>query len=328
MPYSADVRKKVAEAFEEKRKAAFDNAENRKQQLYMSVEGIREIDRKLTSTGLRIYAEALKKNDPEPLDIRIARLKEENRELADARAAILEAAGYPRDFSDVKYECVKCCDTGYIGIDPCECFVAAHRKEAYLSSGLGGMLSGQTFDNFDVSLYPENVRDSMQFILDETRKYADSFGTESCRDKNLAFFGGTGLGKTHISTAIASRLIDRGYYVIYDTAVNILQNFEKERFSRDSEKLTEKYTECELLIIDDLGSEFKNSYTHATLFTLLNSRIYSDKATIISTNLPTSIPAMRKIYDERIVSRIIGEFKTFIFKGEDIRLKNRKNSKS
>ncbi|MBR5552789.1 MAG: ATP-binding protein [Clostridia bacterium] len=325
--YSIDVRKKVKEFFDEKQKKAIEEAQERRNEVHLRVPGIAEIDDALAKTGLKVYAEALKKGNPVPLEDRIEALHEENRELQSARADILKEAGYSADYTKPRYECKKCNDTGYVGIDPCECLIKALRRESYLNSGLGAMLTDQSFENFDTSLYPEKSRKMMEFILSQTKKYAEDFGKEDC-GKNIMFYGGTGLGKTHLSTAVAKKLIDRGFYVVYDTALNIMHTFERERFSKiDVPVTTDKYFECDLLIIDDLGSEFANSFTHATLYNILNTRLCADKGTVISTNL-SSIDAMRKAYDERIVSRVIGSYRSFGFVGEDIRLNTRKQNLS
>ena len=141
----------------------------------------------------------------------------------------------------------------------------------------------------------------------------------------LFIYGGAGLGKTHLSTAIAKTVIDRGYDVVYDSALNLMHAFEKERFSKAEAPSTDRYFECDLLIIDDLGAEFMSSFTHSTLYNLLNTRVYGGKGMLISTNL-SSAAELQKTYDERIVSRLVGEFKSYCFVGEDIRLKTRRGS--
>lgn len=325
--YSVDVRKKVKEFFDEKQKKAIEEAGMRKSEVYARVSGILEIDEALAKTGLRVYAEAIDKTNPVPLEKRIEALHLENRELQAARATLLADAGYPADYTKPRFECKKCNDTGYVGIDPCECLIKALRRESYLNSGLGAMLNDQTFENFDISLYPEKTRAMMEFILAQTKKFAQDFGKDD-ECKNIMFYGGTGLGKTHLSTAIAKKLIDRGFYVVYDSALNIMHTFERERFSKiDVPVTTDRYFECDLLIIDDLGSEFASSFTHATLYNIINTRLCADKGTVISTNL-SNTEALKKTYDERIVSRIVGSYRSFGFVGEDIRLLTRKRSLS
>ena len=320
--YSVEVQKKVKEAFDEKRKRAFDEAEKRKAEVYLALPEIRKIDEALSQTGLKVYSEALKRKESVPLEDRIARLREENRELQSARAELLQQAGFSPDYTKPRFECAKCNDTGYVGLSPCTCRLTALRRESYKSSGLGAILHNQSFDNFSLALYPEKDRTMMRFILSEAKSFAEHFGEKNAV-RNILFYGNTGLGKTHLSTSIAKTVIDRGFDVVYDSALNLMHAFEKERFSKTDAPSTERYFECDLLIIDDLGAEFMSSFTHSTLYNLLNTRIYGGKGTLISTNL-SGASELCRAYDERIVSRIVGEFKAYSFVGEDIRLKTRR----
>lgn len=320
--YSVEVQKKVKEAFDEKRKRVFEDAQVRRAQVYAVIPGLEKIDKELSETGLRVYAAALDRNNKKPLEYRIEMLRNENRALQEERARLLTEAGFPRDYTAPRFECQKCKDTGYVGIKPCSCRLDALRRQSYESSGLGSILTDQTFENFSVMLYPEKDRAMMQFILNEAKQFAEHFG-EKDSVRNMLFFGGTGLGKTHLSTAVAKRVIDRGYDVVYDSALNLMHAFEKERFSKSETQPTDRYFECDLLIIDDLGAEFMSSFTHSTLYNLLNTRIYGGKGTLISTNL-SSASDLRKTYDDRVVSRLVGEFKSYSFVGEDIRLKTRR----
>lgn len=324
IPYSFEVKEKVKEQFEQKRKAAQDDADKRKAEVYVRVKGIEEIDKALAKTGLKVYSEAINKGSCVPLEERIAVLREENLELQRVRAELMEAAGYSADYTKPRYECDKCKDTGYVDLFPCECLITAFRRESYLSSGLGALLSDQNFDNFDISLYPESSRDVMQYNYNNIKLYAETFDSDT-PNKNLLFCGGTGLGKTHLSTSVARTLIDRGFSVVYDTSINIMSVFERERFAKPgTEIVSERYFDCDLLIIDDLGSEVPNSFAHATLYNIINTRLNANKATLISTNL--SEQKLRTVYDERIVSRLFGTYRVFMFRGDDIRLSKRKTN--
>ena len=320
--YTKEISKKVADAFAEKRRASKQEADKRRNEVYLRAPEVMEIDRALSKTGLKIYGEAMR-GGRETLDARIAALQKENEELLRARASLMEAAGFPSDYMRERHECDKCSDTGYIGIDPCECLIKAFRKQSYLSSGLGKILTSQDFSNFDVKIYPEASRRMMSFIYKKAQEFAENFSESE--PQNIMFYGKTGLGKTHLSTAIAKRVIDRGFTVIYDSAMNIMHTFEKERFSREDTPITtDKYFDCDLLIIDDLGAEFMSSFTHATLLNILNTRIYAGKSTLISTNLDDT-EALKKTYDDRVVSRLVGEFRQYRFEGNDIRLGKGKN---
>jgi DNA replication protein DnaC len=316
--YSQEIKKAVSDIYEAKHRQAIGAANARKRELYSKIAGLEEIDLELSKTGLKIYHEAINKHTEEPLEARIAKLRAENEKLQKTRAELLVMHGYDKDYTSPDFECKKCSDTGYVGIEPCECVYKALKKEAFIHSGLGMQLTEQTFDNFDVSLYPEKDREVMSLVLNEAIKYAENFGnSEFSEDKNLLFFGGTGLGKTHLTTAIGKRLIDRGFYVVYDSATNIISNFEKNRFSKATD--CDKYFECDVLMLDDLGAETFGSFNRMSVYDIINTRLNMNKGTVISTNYQ-SIPEMKKAYDERIVSRIAGNYRMFRFSGDDIRV--------
>jgi len=210
--------------------------------------------------------------------------------------------------------------------------------ESINESGLGRVIKNQTFGNFNLNFYDKKkssdkmVNESpyrhMQSVCERCKKFAENFGGETVDvqsdtpKRNLMFIGMTGLGKTHLSSAIAYEVIKKGYDVFYDSAQSILYSFEKERFSRagtfDSD-IIERYMTCDLLIIDDLGTEYSGSMSVMSLYNLINMRLIENKSMIISTNLSGN--EMQQRYDARIISRIFGEFTILNFIGDDIRLK-------
>ncbi len=319
MGYSVEVVKKVREAFENKRANAASLAEQHRNEVSVKCPSILEIDRALSLTGLSVYKASLAGTDG--LEERIANIKKENMELQATKREVLKSEGYPEDYLDIKYSCDKCDDTGYVGVNMCSCMKKALVKEAYAQSGLGKVLNTQTFKNFDLSYYEnEDDREHMAGILEKAKKYVSDFGKPD-KDSNLLFNGTTGLGKTHITTAIAKGVIDKGFDVVYDSAQNIVRAFESERFEKDERAMVEtrRYFDCDLLIIDDLGTEFRNTFTQSCIYNLLNTRLNAGKCMIISTNIE-SFEKMRETYDDRITSRLIGGFRTFKFVGRDIRL--------
>lgn len=333
MSFTDETAKKIREEFDKKRKAAQEDVDMRRELIHKRIPDIETIDKELANTGLEVYRSAV---NGENIDKKIADMKQKTAQLKKLRRQLLSDAGYGADFTDVKYECPVCSDTGYNGLKYCECFRKAMIKEAYLSSGLGGMLASQSFDNFSLDFYDSHAnvngiseRNVMENVLGEAKKYAADFNADfGGKCKNLIFFGSTGLGKTHISTSIAKEVIEKGFSVVYDTAANILAAFEADKFSRNkTEAQTEKYLECDLLIIDDLGAEFKNQFTESALYNLLNTRICDGKAMIISSNL-NSGKELSKAYNERITSRLLGEFRAFRFVGSDIRFQKRKQAKN
>jgi DNA replication protein DnaC len=196
----------------------------------------------------------------------------------------------------------------------------------YESSGMGNLINNCSFENFDLSHFKSNdsLYENMKTVYSICKRYTREFTTDSALvcggSPNLIMTGATGLGKTHLSAAIAKGLIDRGYDVVYDTALDIFSNFESERFGTERYSENKKsglYFDCDVLIIDDLGTELTNQFTTMILFNLINTRLNRKKAMIINTNL--SLKELRGRYADRITSRILGEFRPLQFCGTDYR---------
>ena len=315
MAYNAENYKRIAAQFKDKSIRAQQAADVRKAELHEKLPQVAEIDRALATTGLRIMREAL--NGREGLQERVRRLEEGNNLLLEARAEILRASGYPEDYSDVHYECNECMDTGFINGKMCKCLRTALNYAGYESSGVLKLIEKQNFATFDLKYYEGDARKKMEHIFRRALAYATKFHTQCMR--NLLFLGTTGLGKTHLSSAIAKVIIDNGYDVVYESAQQIFSDFEAERFGRvpQGEDRTSRYFECDLLIIDDLGTEMQTQFTVPCLYNLINTRLISEKSMIISTNF-TEKELIAK-YSDRITSRLFGEFEICGFTGKDIR---------
>lgn len=319
MGYNRKSYIETRDLFKKREDKAKNDAYIRKAEVQASIPEIREIETLLASTSAEIAIEIAK--GKENIEERINVIRDKNLALQAKKAELLRANGYPDDYTKIKYICPKCEDTGFIGTEMCECFRSELIKTSIRNSGIGGLVDSQTLDNFDLKYYaddPMNLK-MMKNLLESIREYISDFDSNSA---NLMFIGATGLGKTHISTAIACAVIERGFDVVYDSAQNILGDFEYERFGRgyntDADEIrTEKYFDCDLLIIDDLGAELSNNFTISCFYNLINSRINSQKPMIISTNLmPSELEAR---YEKRISSRLLGEFALMMFKGTDIR---------
>lgn len=244
---------------------------------------------------------------------------------------LIVKAGYPKDYTQAPYTCKECCDSGFIGANPCFCRTALIKELAIEKFNKSTPSQKFTFDNFKLDFYPNTkndsesrtARDRMKDVYNYCIDYADDFDLES---GNLYLFGATGLGKTHLAVAIAGKVVEHGYKVIYDSASNILRGIEKEHFasSKDDrfEGTFDEYINCDLLVIDDLGSEFSTQFTVAAIYDLINTRINKSLPTIISSNLSTF--DLEKKYTERIASRIIGNYVNIAFYGNDIRQIKRK----
>lgn len=319
MGYNRNNLKRIKEEYSTKHLIAEREADVRRRELHVKLPELEVIDRRLSRVGIDLMGVALELGGDK--EAKFAALRKENEELNKKRDALLVAAGYPADYTDVKYECEKCSDSGYVGIKMCDCMRNALVMAGYESSGIAELLRRQTFESFSLDYYkqsPESYK-MMEKIFTYAKNYAENF--QSGVSENIAMFGGTGLGKTHISSAIAKKVIEKGNDVFYVTAVGMVSDFEAEQFGGQhmpKGELTDRYFDCDLLIIDDLGAEMANQFTVSCLYNLLNVRINRHAATILSTNL--SQQELFKKYNERITSRVIGEFRILPFSGTDIRM--------
>ena len=251
-------------------------------------------------------------------------VKNANLALQQEREALIREHFAP-GFLDEKPICDRCGGSGYVGSAMCECLMELCRQEQKKELTLLNV-GNEHFAQFRLEYYPDrvdptsgvNIRSVMAKTYEICRKYAMEFSEKS---GNLLFSGSTGLGKTFLSACIARTVADRGYSVMYESASHLFSKMERAKFSGDEQarKETEKYSVCDLLIIDDLGTEMGGQFTTAALYTVINDRLLSGKATIISTNLNT--PDLEKRYSAAIASRLRGNFTRIAFLGEDIRLK-------
>jgi len=298
----------IKEEYAEKRRKAQLIADERRSEVYFKLPEIKLYDaemlflaRTLVGAGERAY-EKLNKIE----------------ELTKKRALALATGGYPEDYTNPPYSCSVCNDTGYAGTQMCSCMKARLRLEALKHSGLGRLAEKQSFDNFSLDYYVGEGRSMALRALNELKKFAEGFNEAT--SENFLLIGGTGLGKTHLSTAVAKTVIERGYDVVYTTVIKMFDDFEKKRFSSysaENEHLTDRYFDCDLLIIDDLGCEMGTQFTVSALYNLINTRLNDGRSIIINTNLPPE--EFQKRYEQRITSRILGNSSVLIFKGDDIR---------
>ena len=319
MGYNKEDYVRIKAEYSQKYVKARQMADERRFELYAKIPKVRQIDSILAGTGSEIMAIIV--SGKSGTDEKIAALKSRNDELLAQRGAMLRANGFPEDYSDVKYECAKCDDSGYADGKMCECMKRALVLAGYASSGIGGLIRTQSFDNFSLDYYKTGGAnyDTMQKIVAILRKFAENFDKNTY--SNYLLYGGTGLGKTHLSTSVAKMVIDKGFDVFYVSAVGMINDFEDKRFGDASAKSTDRYYDTDLLIIDDLGTEVINQFTLSCLYDVINSRINNRKCTFINTNL-TSKDIETK-YNERITSRLFGEYNPLPFSGTDIRHQKR-----
>ncbi len=315
MSYNRENYIKIKEAFERKRAKHRAEAEERLHALHASYPELRQIDAALADVGRRVFDEI--RRGPKDIDARIQTIRRENRELQEIRARYLVDHGYPADYTDVKYDCPVCEDTGTVGTRMCTCMKKAMAYAGYESSGIGALIHTQSFETFSLDYYKNDPK-ALE-CAENALKICRDFAAHFSRDTNLLLRGDTGLGKTHLSTSVARSLIDQGYDVIYETAQNVFGDFEMVRFGRISgaDDPTAKYFDCDLLILDDLGTELSNQFTVSVLYNLINTRLNHRRPTILSTNLNWT--ELRQRYADRITSRLFGEFTPLELKGRDIR---------
>ncbi len=328
MPYDKKIYIKALKILENRRTKAQSELAKRKHQLYNRNKYSREIQMKLGSTAAKLAKAVVSGGD---VASKVETLKEENLKLQEELKEMLIKNNLPLDYLRIRYSCEKCKDTGFVDGKMCECLKDILKKQTYNELNKISPLDLSSFDDFslkyysDVSQGEENLtpRIRMKNILEYCISYAKSFSKNS---PSLLMQGNTGLGKTHLSLAIAKTVIENGYAVIYSSVPALLIKLEKEQFSQASDENTLEYLlDCDLLILDDLGTEYATKFTTATIYNILNSRMLSSKPTIMSTNL--TIKELEEAYTQRFVSRIMGNSENLRFLGKDIRqrLKREKN---
>lgn len=323
MSYSRKVYARAASELERRRDKAERTQSMRRAEVYAKIPELIYIDREIASAGAEVIrAIGMGENAQQFIE----ELAKKNLASQQRRKDILKENGYPEDYLDAEYTCKKCRDTGFIGGVMCDCYKALLRDTALAELNELSSIARSTFESFNINYYPDTVdpatginpRSRMKEILDFCRDYAADFATDS---PSLLLYGATGLGKTHLSLAIASEAVKKGYGVIYGSAQNLMSRLEKEHFSsgRNSEYegSEQALLECDLLIIDDLGAEFSTQFTVAELYNIINTRIMSRLPVIISTNLTPD--GLEQKYTQRITSRIIGNYISLYFCGKDIR---------
>lgn len=312
----------ILKDYERKRNEARKSKEDRLQEVYEKVPRIREIDEILQKTGITI-SRALMQGVDNPKKT-IDDLKRELDQLKQERAVLLTENNIPLQYLDDNFSCASCNDTGFLPDgQKCGCFKQQLITKAYDMSNLSNVLEKENFQSFNLDIFSDEPfedqsltpKQNIMNILNICEGFVFNF---DINEDNLLFCGETGTGKTFLANCIAKSLLDKEKIVIYQTAFKLLEILEEIRF-RDSDN-KEKYNllfETDLLIIDDLGTEMTNTFTNSELFNIINSRLLSNKKTIISTNL--SPMEIMDRYDDRIFSRLFSKFTVLHFFGKDLR---------
>lgn len=313
--YDPEVLAAVRRAYANKELRARTEADRRAAEVREAIPALIPVDAALAATASKIMAEI--RRGKEDLPARVERVRQENAALQAKKAALLEANGYPADYTRPHYECPLCEDRGYLDGGICACMKAALAKESVARSGIGQLLESETFENFSLDYYEDKLNAAKNL--------------RSCKDfaatlhGNLLLMGGTGLGKTHLSSAIVGRVLESGRFAVYTTVGDLISDYEYERFHRgrdeSADERTAKYARCDLLVIDDLGTEVCNQFTVGVLYSVINDRLNRRLATVISTNL--TINEIKERYVDRVASRLLGEYEILPFVGRDIRMLKR-----
>ena len=325
MAYDGKLMRRAMARFDEDRQRREETFRARERALYARCPRLEEINGELSRTMAKIIASGLRRGtDPRGA---IELLREENMSLQHERAQLLTQMGYPADYLEQKPNCARCGDTGWRGGEMCQClqeyYVRAQNEELSRLLDLGT----QSFDTFDFDYYSKTVDYEqgmspyarMEKNYDACRDYAYEFSPKS---GNLLLCGDPGLGKTFLSACIARVVSEAGNSVVYDTAGHIFARFESQKFSReqredDADEDVSRYLNCDLLIIDDLGTELTTAFVQSALYQIVNTRLMTGKKTVISTNL--SPGELGRRYGAATLSRLEGEYRILPFFGEDIR---------
>lgn len=321
--YQYDV---LMQQFDNKRIRARFELDRRMEEVYSKIPEIKEIDDSVASVSVSAGRSALMGDDSA-----LKELENTIKELIRKKEELLVSAGYPSDYLTEKHECSKCGDTGFIGSEPCECFKAAETRLLLKESDMKDMIVKENFSSFNEELYSDNIedydrelrctpRENIRSVREKINAFIQNFDTEH---KNLLIYGNTGLGKTFLSNCIACEILKAKHTVMYYTTFALFDMLSKyiksENGYKDYSPYRDSVVTCELLIIDDLGSELTNSFTETQLYSIVNERLIKGLSTVISSNLSPRM--LHERYGERLFSRFMKDYEFIKLIGSDIRTK-------
>lgn len=332
MGYDVNVLRRATARLEENHRLYVEQKRRRRQQVYAARPQLSQLDRGLKRTMAELIGATLKKGEDTAAVIQD--IRQRNQALQRERTEILKELGLTVEELDDGPMCRSCGDTGWKGASMCQCLKELCKQEQIKELSKLLSLGEQSFDTFRLDyysqvLYPSqglSPRENMRMVRDFCSKYAQNFG--KFHYKNLFLSGAPGLGKTFLSACIARTVSENGFSVVYDTAGNIFAQFENRKFQRDVEGVqearddTRRYLTCDLLILDDLGSELTTQFVQTALYELVNTRMVAGKHTVISSNL--TMEEVGRRYSPQIASRLEGEYRVLPFFGDDIRVLKKK----
>lgn len=304
----------------------------REQEIFARIPAIKDLENEIITNSMEAAKLSIMGDDSA-----IERLKESNEELSRCKKELLVSNGYPANYLSPLYSCKDCKDTGYINNEKCHCFKQAIVNMLFSQDTVKEIIKDENFSNFRLDYYSNDITNeitgltpyaNMRRVLGRCKQYIDTFGTDY---QNLLIYGNAGVGKTFLANSIANELIHRAVTVIYLTSYQLFDILEKNKFHKSNDqsgtpdgKLNEEFIyDCDLLIIDDLGTEFNNSFVSSQLYNCINERHLKKRSTIISTNL--SLQELSATYSERIYSRLVGNYTLLNVYGDDIRFMKRLN---
>ena len=318
--YNALMRK-----YEERQRRNRREQEARMAEVYRRLPQVEKLDAELGAQGAACARRALDGDASAPMA-----LKEGLSELRRHKEALLGDGGFPAVFMVRRFVCPDCTDTVYSGGRRCHCFERARLELLYAQSNLRGVLERENFDTLSFAYYDDNetlpqlnmtVAEYMYVVVGRCKEFVQQYPDKGT---NLLFTGGTGVGKTFLTNCIAKALMERYVSVIYLTAQDLFSALSWNKNGNEENDAEDHIMDCEMLVIDDLGSEFNNAYVSSRLFYCINERINRKKGTIISTNL--SMNMLQDAYSDRVTSRLASHYMNIPLYGADIRMKKRQSS--
>ena len=307
----------IIHAYEERQTKNHHILESRRADVYANVDGYRELDESIASISVEQGKKLLSGDDGA-----LEELKHILKELTDSKTSLLTAAGFPADYLEPIYDCKDCKDTGYVDGHKCHCFRQAEISLLYEQSNISRMLEKENFSTLSYEYYQGEDLIRFQNAVEECQKFTQNFRLDY---RNLFFYGTVGTGKSFLSGCIAKELLEAGNSVIYFSAAGLFEALSQLSFDyKNKDELHGIYDglyQCDLLIIDDLGTELTNNFVTSQFFSCLNERHMRRKSTIISTNL--SLEELRNRYSDRIFSRITSNYTICKLSGTDVRMYKR-----
>lgn len=324
MSYNHQMYEKAEKIIAKRRKNSLTKYEQKKEEIYKKIPQVLKIDNTISKTSVEVAKEVLAASNKNLKEI-LQGLMLKNTTLQEEKKLLLKKYGYPEDYLEINFYCEKCQDTGYTNNGICECMKKLLREQAYNKLNMCVNISNFKFANFNVDYYPndyivsEKTQKTPRQIASENLKYCENYAYNFSNCSNsILMQGGTGLGKTHLSLAIAESCVNNEVGVVYASAQQLLHKLENDKFGKTQEGFLDSVLECDLLIIDDLGTEFYTQFTISAFYDIINTRLLENRATIINTNL--SVEEILAKYSPRVASRIIGEYHVLRFYGKDYRL--------